>query len=238
MPEIFQNPLHPDQPLWKLIDESPQLLLLLEHLGINARVEEKPVVQVCQEHQISLPVFLHLANLYRRNDSIAIPTLTREDVPTILGFLQACHRYYRLEKYPAIKVLIDELNSINHSPEMKLVEQFFDDYFKEVAEHLDYEDTIVFPWFSALAGLTGKPSGQTFQAAEYKDHHTDIESKLTDLKNLLLKYIPLQNDTNIRRKLLVSLYELEFDLNIHSRIEDTVLIPMMDRFEKGALRDR
>jgi regulator of cell morphogenesis and NO signaling len=53
------------------------------------------------------------------------------------------------------------------------------------------------------------------------------------LKELLLKYVPVQNDRVLRRKIIVSLFELEYDLAIHSTIEETVLMPLIDRLEKS-----
>ena len=73
-----------------------------------------------------------------------------------------------------------------------------------------------------------------YSVTEYREHHNDIEEKLTDLNNLLIKYIPQQNDQQIRRQLLLSLFELEYDLNIHSRIEETILIPMVEKMEQLA----
>jgi regulator of cell morphogenesis and NO signaling len=79
--------------------------------------------------------------------------------------------------------------------------------------------------------------GKRYSVSEYKDHHNDIEEKLNDLKSLLIKYLPLKNDQPIRRKLLFSLFELEYDLNIHSQIEELILIPLVSKMElhlKGA----
>jgi len=74
---------------------------------------------------------------------------------------------------------------------------------------------------------------RTYSVKEYQDHHNDIEEKLTDLKNLLIKYLPQKEDQQIRRKLLFSLFELEYDLNIHSRIEDNILVPLAELMERN-----
>jgi regulator of cell morphogenesis and NO signaling len=52
------------------------------------------------------------------------------------------------------------------------------------------------------------------------------------LKNLLLKYVNIEGDLDLRRKLLFALYELEFDLYLHSLIEENILIPSGVRIEK------
>ena len=74
--------------------------------------------------------------------------------------------------------------------EMKLLEKFFNEYFAEVLEHLDYEDTTAFPYFiTLLEEREQERQGTLYSSKEYGDHHTDIELKLQDLKNLLLKYV-------------------------------------------------
>jgi regulator of cell morphogenesis and NO signaling len=127
------------------------------------------------------------------------------------------------------------MSLLNNLKEMSVVEKFFNDYFTEVTEHLNYENDIVFPYITGLyeRTLNSKqpvvPFG--YSVSEYRKHHNDIEEKLSDLKNLLVKYLPQENDQPLRRKLLLTLFELEFDLKIHSKIEDSILIPLVERME-------
>lgn len=74
----------------------------------------------------------------------------------------------------------------------------------------------------------------TYSVTDYREHHSDIEEKLTDLKNLLIKYLPIRDDQQLRRRLLFNLFELEFDLAIHSEIEENMLIPLVEHMEKTA----
>ncbi|MGC8803040.1 MAG: hypothetical protein ACP5PS_04610, partial [Bacteroidales bacterium] len=64
---------------------------------------------------------------------------------------------------------------------------------------------------------TGEPlNASEYSVEEYREHHDDIEEKLSDLKNLLIKYLPAREDQQARRRLLTHLFELESDLAIHS----------------------
>ena len=157
---------------------------------------------------------------------------TSNDILTIIDFLKNCHYYYKEEKYPEILTLIKELYTLNNSDEIKLVEKFFIEYFNEVSEHLDYEDKIAFPYFCEIANANRiEEENKKFSVKDYRDHHTDIETKLSELRNLLLKHIAIKNDRLIRRKLLFCLFELEYDLNIHSLIEEEILIPLVQMTE-------
>ncbi len=135
--------------------------------------------------------------------------------------------------YPQIKSYILKLQENHPEKELKLLEKFFNEYFTEVREHLDYEDNVAFPYFiKLLQNIDDGDTPQEYSSIEYSEHHTDIELKLHDLKNLLLKYVKIDNDLDLRRKLFFALYELEYDLFVHSLIEESILIPSGVNIEK------
>lgn len=214
---------------------NPYLILVLEHLGINMEVREKTVEQICNENKVSPELFLIIANLFNGFKPSPISDYSFNDIQTIIKYLKSSHEYYLDEKYPLIQKYIDMINRINDHPEILMIGKFFDKYFKEVVEHLDYEDDVVFPYVLGLNDqlMHKNPEKSTinYSVTEYREHHDDIEEKLTDLNNLLIKYIPQKNDRQERRKLLLCLFELEYDLKIHSQIEETILIPMVEKME-------
>ncbi len=216
-----------------LILENPSLLLMMEHFDIDIVVRDKSVVQICNENQINREVFIPIANLYNGFYPSGGENLDKSETKSIILFLKNSHRYYLDEKIPEIHDYIRKLYTENNSPEIRLVEIFFNEYSQEVKEHLDYEDEVVFPYFNRLAGDNFPVQKRIrYSAEEYRKHHTDIETKIGDLKKLLLKHIPLKNDRFLRRKLLLGLFELEYDLNIHSAIEESILIPLIKKTER------
>lgn len=221
---------NPQQKMIDLIMDNPSLLLMLQHFDIDFRVKDKTVAQICEENHISVPLFVAVGNLYNGFQLSGLDGLSKDDIHAIVRFLRNSHNYYRHEKYPQIDAYIQQLYKGDNEKEIRLIQRFFDEYFKEVTEHLDYEDDTAFVYFLSL-NETKKLSANTFSALEYSTHHTDIESKLSDLKNLLLKHIPLKADLSLRRKLLCALFELEFDLYIHSLIEERILIPLGKKIE-------
>lgn len=235
MYQIVKQYIKPESRLSDIILNNYFQLLLLEHFDLNYETFNKTVAAVCSENGISVAVFLLFANLYNGFQPESIEEIQRDDIPAIIGFLKKSHKYYEKEKYPAIRGLIEQLSSYNDSKEILLIEEFFDEYFEEVKDHLSYEDEIVFPYFKEL--LAGEfQSADTFSVKEYSEHHTDIESKLVDLKELLLHHIPIQRDLTLRRRILYALRELEEDINIHALIEDNILVPLIDDLEKKSGR--
>ncbi len=215
-----------------LLFENPYLMLMMQHFGLNFVVQDKSVARVCIENSINPNVFTAIANLYNGFKELDSVNFSHADIPCVISFLNNSHQYYKDEKYPEIKSLIDEIAMINNTPEIKLIERFFDEYFQEVLEHLAYEDEVAFPFFQDL-NKNARKSGEAkeYSAQVYKDHHTDIETKIMELKKLLLKHIPLKKDKTLRRRLIISLFELEYDLTIHYAIEENLLIPLVENLE-------
>lgn len=226
----------PEMKIADIIIGNPYLLLMMEHLEINLEVREKTIEQICIESNINTDLFLTIANLFNGFKPTPLPEYSQQNIQTIISYLENSHQYYLKEKYPQIRQYIEEINKINNHAEILMLGKFFDKYFLEVSEHLDYEDDVVFPYVLNLSNLLlekkSNNSLNTYSVTEYREHHDDIEEKLTDLKNLLIKYMPQKNDRQIRRKLLLCLFELEYDLNIHSQIEESILIPLVEKMEK------
>jgi regulator of cell morphogenesis and NO signaling len=112
-----------------------------------------------------------------------------------------------------------------------LLKQFYQEYYEEVIEHLEYEDKVAFPYFEELAGSPAKQQKLHFSVQEYQEHHSDIEFKLSQLKQLLVKHLHLGASHLHRRNLIIALIELDFHLKIHSCIEDELLAPLIARIE-------
>lgn len=219
--------------LFDLIEENPSLLLMMQHFNIDFRVGDLTVSQLCNVEGISEKLFISIANLYNGFRPVENPIDSIDDLRQTIEFLRNSHDYYREDKYPQISLYIKQLQENHPEKELKLLEKFFNEYFAEVIDHLDYEDNVAFPYFIELINKKTSSKTDLYSAKEYSEHHTDIELKIKDIKNLLLKYVTINDDLDLRRKLLFSLFELEYDLYIHSLIEETILIPFGYNIEKA-----
>jgi regulator of cell morphogenesis and NO signaling len=221
-----------DKKMIDLIIENHSLLLCLQHFDIDFLVDNKTVEELCNENNINLYVFIVIANLYNGFFPTNKEIEKIDDISPVLFFLKRSHSFYINDKYPDIQNHLSLLKTAHSSKEFHLIEQFFNNYFDEVLEHLRYEEEIAFPYFNSLL-KKDKPIQQlkNFSASEYKNHHTDIETKLADLRNLFLKHIKIKSDLDTKRKILNKLFGLEFDLKIHSVIEEKILIPLIEKIE-------
>lgn len=220
--------------LVSLIETNPFILLLIEYFRLPMLIGNHTVSSFCQENEINPELFMAIASLYFGIPSHAGNSFTRADLPWIVRFLKNSHHYYLNEKYVEVIKNIHQMHETNPAPEMGLVERFFEEYMAEVREHLGYEEDVAFPYFLSLAEGQS-PTSFSFSAKDYLDHHSDIETKLTDLKQLLLAHLPVAGDYRARRKTIQALIELEFDLNVHTSVEEQILVPLVMQIEKQQL---
>lgn len=225
----------PDLKISEIIPENPYLLLFFEHFGITLPVKDKTIKAICDENELSTELVISFANLFNGVRLVSEPKITFDDTKAIILYLKNSHEFYSGEIYPEILNNIEQLAEINHTSEMNLVKKFFTEYFAEVTEHLDYENNVVFPYvldlYEQIKSVGKGKREMEYSVIEYRDQHNDIEEKLEDLKKLLIKYLPQKGDRILRRKLLFSLFELEYDLNVHSQIEEQILIPLVEKME-------
>lgn len=212
----------PNKEIHELIEQNNRLLLLMDHFGTGFCVADKTIADLCQEKGLNAEMFASFCNIYNGDFSCLYVPKNKEDINLIIAFLENTHRYYISDMYPEIKHYIGELSKINPGNDIKMLEMFFESYFTEVKKHLEYEQDKLFPLIRAFS--CGDISRDDLRKKCRKIRHDDIETKVSDLKNLLLKHIRLVDKNGMKRKLIAALLEFQYDLSIHSLIEDEILI--------------
>lgn len=221
----------PATELSEIVVNHPEAMLFLEHFDIKMPLQSFTVGKICEEYDYNADLFIALADLYTGQSYSDRFKLQTSDIPAIIRYLKNNHRYYLNEIYPNIQQCIRIISDRNDFNGINLVDKFFGDYFHEVREHLDYENEVAFPYIMELYDELNVKKGE-YSVTEYKEHHNDIEIKLDDMMNLLIRYLPHKNDQQVRRKLFLHLVELDYDLKIHTLIEDLILIPLVGKLER------
>lgn len=62
--------------------------------------------------------------------------------------------------------------------------------------------------------------------------HKQIDSKLAELKNIIIKYYPASQDNHLLNAVLFDIFICEEDLALHCRIEDCLFVPAVRLLEK------
>jgi regulator of cell morphogenesis and NO signaling len=232
MMEIKKERIHKDMKMSDIILNNHFIILVLERFGIELGLQAKTIETICTESNISTEIFLTIANLQNNISYIPEFSLNCSSIKELIKYLKSSHQYYSEEVFPEIIINIHLMNEKNQKPEMLMVEDFFNEYRSEVDQHFNYENETVFPYILSLfENNKFNGSKSDYCVTDYKEHHDDIEEKLDDLKKLLIQYLPQKRDCTIRRKILFALFNLEQDLVIHAKIENDILIPLVEKME-------
>ncbi len=196
------------------------LYYVLPHFDIGFGFGEKTVEQVCVEYGISTPLFLLISNLYTFDDYMPeISELKQIPVEGIVNYLEASHRDYLQVRMP------DIINAVLRLPGGDMLVSFCEKYRQEVVAHFKYEEEIVFPYIRRL--LNGERAD--YKISEYESKHSDIDGALEDLKNIIVKYLPQNCAIDDCRPVLLDLFAFEYDLRKHTLLEESILIPLVER---------
>ncbi len=221
--------------LANILYKHPQLILVLERLKIYPGLEEKTIEQIAEEKSINPDLLMLLLKMQldpAHTPNIELPVDT---IKSIVEYLSVSHDYYTQELYPVIAEKVTLLAQKNDHTSMQMVRQFFAEYRKEADRHFDYENDIAFPYILALyedkQKLPPEISAE-YSVDTYRENHDNIEEKLDDLKQLLIKYLPFDEDYRIRRNIILALDRLDADLKAHAKIEDEILIPLVRQLEE------
>lgn len=222
------------------------ILPILNRFDIQLGFGNKTVKEVCEEQNVHLQFFLEIVNSFLDKEYFPQSELQSFPLKYIIAYIKRSHTFYVDFKMPQIEGLISDLldtASAENKKSFQLIQNFFQEYKYELVTHIEKEENQVHPYVLKI--------DEAFQNREvtediislvkkepislYADDHDNVEDKLYDLKNLMIKYLPPAADYTISNAILIELFRLERDLGDHSRIEEKVLIPKVEGIEAQIL---
>ncbi len=219
------------------------VLPILNRFNIQLGFGDKTVKEVCDELNVNVQFFLEIVNSFLDEDYFPQSELQSFSIKSIINYIKNSHNHYVGFKVPQIEKMILQLLG-TASDEKKqsylLIKNFFSDYKAEFSAHIENEDIKIHPYVLVVDEIfrnrdfseENKNIIRSNSISKYAAEHDNIEDKLFDLKNLMIKYLPPCKDYTLSNSILFELFRLERDLNDHSRIEDKVLIPKIEAMEK------
>lgn len=214
-----------------LLARHNQLVALLPRLGISLGFGERTVAQVCAENRVSTPLFKLVCNAYTCDDYAPdIEELRQCPMSDIVHYLKASHADYLQFQFPHIQKHLKEVVQDWDARYRTSILNFFDEYQREVASHFQFEEETVFPYIEHLIGE--KDLGDAgVSVTDFESQHENIDDKLRDLTNLMIKYIPVSVPQRERVYMLMDVYALADDFSKHEIIEERILIPYIKDLE-------
>jgi regulator of cell morphogenesis and NO signaling len=233
--------IHKDLKMADVIHLNHHLLHVINRFGIQLGFGDNTVEGVCNNHNVNLDFFLEIVNTYHDPTYFPLGDLQKFPASLLIMYLQKTHQFYLDVKIPEIETAIQSLIDAMDIEEthLHLIKDFFNIYKQELTDHISKEEQRVYPYAMALEHfLEGRshPAEESllkdnYSIHDYEEDHDDVESKLFDLKNIIIKYLPSPFESVHFNSILHELFELEKDLNNHAHIEDLILIPIVERME-------
>lgn len=213
----------------ELICNNYPMLLVLNRFGINMGFSDNSIEQVCTQHNIDVNTFLAVANLLISKDkSTYNKNKYKISIETILEYLLNSHRYFMEYKFPSIREKLSEAIACDNAVSLVIL-NYYDQYVDEVRKHMEFEEQVVFTYIKQL--LDSKTDG-TYSIETFSDHHENTDPKLTELKNIIIKFYPTKSSNELISALF-DIFTCQEDLASHTNIEDYLLIPAVLEIERA-----
>ena len=217
-----------------LMSSEPEALRVISRFRLPLGVADKTVDEVCKANNVHTATFLAIvnykigANRHFNTEEISLPTL--------LDYLRQSHKHFFDFSLPMLRKKLIEATSYSLSDSQIpiLIIRYFDEYTNEISIHMEHENSKVFPYVESL--MRGAVP-ETSKMDEFVRQHRAIDdkniaNKLSELKNLIIKYYPDTDCNSLMYSALYDLFLTEQDIMTHCSIEDNMLLPAVRLLEK------
>ena len=227
---ILKNPIFtPQTKLADLLDRNPGLLDVLERLGIRLGFGESTVGEAAEDAGLDPDTMCLICNVYTFEDyKPDAQALSHGHITDVVKYLRNSHRTYLSTELVWLEQALGQLIAPFSEKQQKVIWRFFNEYKTELEKHFAFEEEQVLPYVQDL--LFGRDT-RGFTIAQFADNHSDIDEKLGDLLNLVMKTLPATCDEVERARVLRFLFRLRRDLSCHTLVEDRLLTPMAEFIE-------
>ena len=221
----LNNPIFtPQTKLAEALDRDPYLLDVLDRLGIRLGFGESTLEEAAERAGLDPETTCLICNVYTFEDYQPDPeTLLRGRITDVVKYIRHSHDSYLTSELVWLEQSIAKLISPFSDKQKKVIWRFFNEYKAELEKHFAFEEEEVLPYIQDL--LFGRDT-KGFTISQFADNHSNIDEKLGDLKNLVMKTLPETGDDALRGQVLRFLFRLQHDLECHTLVEDRILTPM------------
>lgn len=213
-----------DDRMCDLVCDRYAVLQVMSRFGIALGFGDKSIAEVCADNRVDTATFLAVVNLlmnHGRGEELAEGVSVR----ALTDYLHNSHGYFLNFRLPAIRrKLIEAVDCAQNDVSFAIL-RFFDEYVAEVQRHMSYEEQRVFPYVEKL--LAGERSAD-YSMEIFQRHHDQVDAKLGELKNIIIKYYP-SGSTNELNGVLFDIFTCEQELASHNAVEDEIFVPAVER---------
>ena len=228
--KMYKNGLYREtDKMSDLICENYPMVLVMSRFGIALGFGEQNIGEVCRLNGVDATTFLAVVNFLTEEVPTPVDwTDSHLSVGDLIRYLHNAHDYFLQFRLPHLRrKLVMAIESCPADVAF-VITRFFDEYAAEVDKHMAYEERSVFPY---VQGLIEGRKDPKYNIAIFRKRHDQIESKISDLKNILIKYYPGKG-SHLLNSVLFDIFATEADLASHTRVEDFLFVPVVAALEQ------
>ena len=213
-----------------LICSNYALLQVMSRFGLSIGFGDKTVEEVCLQQNVDCQTFLSVVNFILNEDMFHVDLSNNISIRALMHYLAEAHKYFLDYQLPAIREkLVVFLEYSDNKEVCFLIMNFFDAYIDELKRHMGYEEEYVFKYVESLLAKRKDPK-HVF--SEIAGDHNQVDTKLTELKDIIIKYLPTTDNNFHINSMLFDIFACIEDLDSHSRVEDCMFAPAVLKLEK------
>ena len=221
-----------------VISDDYRMLQIISRFGIKLGFGDQSVGATCRAAGVDASTFLTVVNYVKDPAHARISEMVEQvDVPALIAYLKNSHSYFVDFRLPGIRrKLLEAIDLASGNRLAMLILRFYDEYAQEVERHMTFENTHVHPYVETL--LQGRLPQESFASIEeqYDEQHASIEKSLSELKSIIVKYYPSDNNASLMGEVLMDIFMTDEDLHSHCHMEDTLFAECIRRLEHEVRR--
>lgn len=228
--------------LASVVHKDHSLLPVINRLGVKLGFGDQTIRNICEEKGIDLNFFVETINVFHYEAYFPEKRLLDFPISMVIDYLIKTHQYYKDFLIPENDRLIELFlaSSADQNADNELVRKFYTKFKDEFVIHINFEEREMFPVILELNEAVENPDLRaefkrkypSFSVSSFEKEHSNMDDKMDDLTNIIIKYLPPNYDQNRGNAFLSNLFMFEKDMKNHSRIEDHILMPKVVQLEK------
>lgn len=195
-------------------------------------IDEQGRIDFLDEHGSEAVNFvIDLMEIYASEQDFQAERFLRYPMPVILEYLERTHALYELKLLPKMQQAMVGINKLFPDHVIAAVlSQFFEAYRRDLLEHIDLEESKLFPYARRLSQGSKPRDYGVNDFVEVHTHH--IEDSLDKVINSIALEFPEVVRSFAYRNFQNLLHQFRRDLEIHHLIEEQVFLLMVEAMER------
>lgn len=185
--------------------------------------------EACKQQNINLDELESSLNVAENNTTDSAHNYKDWNADFLCDFITNTHHKTVLRLLPQLVEYTQKIASVhgaNH-PELKEIDALFAQINTELLQHLDHEETVLFPAIKAQLKANNETAKATIvsEITRMKDEHEFAGGAMDKINVLSKGYLVPDDGCNTFRVCYKLLEEFEDDLHIHVHLENNILYP-------------